>query len=423
MRKERLIVPLVVGLALLWGAAQYLSSVLFERELARALEDLAARGELAVKRNDIERGWLESRGTLHLTPRFGQAWHLELPYVARHGVISTRIDGELRPHLGPGDRRLFGDALPSSPPTWQASYRTLGATLEGHLQLAPFIVSQGGRELEFRGGRITFGGVYGDWRLQARLEPWRLSDGPTALEAGPTVLESRYAYTDAAYHFSQQDLLKVERLAWQQADLELDARGLILHSRTVLDEQELRVDSELTLDRLVTAGQVLLTGRVDLELSRVNADALRSVLGVLRSEAARGDAAQGGRELLARLEPQLLAMLVDSPRLDIHAIDLRSPMLGLEALGEGALFFDSRELSELSLIALAYPHEQSHEQAREQARWRARLYGDLIWHQVPKVVALWLGLPLDTQDLEIDVVRGRVRINGRPLPPVFERFQ
>ncbi|MGM0983693.1 MAG: DUF945 family protein [Pseudomonadota bacterium] len=419
MRKERLIVPLVVGVALLWGAAQYLSSVLFERELARALEDLSARGELAVERSDIERGWLESRGTLHLTPRFGQAWHLELPYVARHGVMSTRIDGELIPHLGPDDLRLFGDALPSSPPTWQARYRTLGATLEGHLQLAPFVVSQAGRELDFRGGRITFGGVYGDWRLQARLEPWRLSDGPAALEAGPTVLESRYAYTDDAYHFRQQDLLKVERLTWQQPDLELEAHGLILHSRTVLDEQELRVESELTLDRLVTAEQVLLTGRVDLELSRINADALRSVLAVLRTEAARGDAAREGGDLLARLEAQLLATLQDSPRLDIHAIDLRSPMLGLEARGDGALFFDSRQLSELSLVALFDPHQQ----ANEQARWRARLYGDLIWHQVPKVVVLWLGLPLDTRDLEIDVVRGRVRINGRPLPPALERFQ
>lgn len=419
MRKERLIVPLVVGLALLWCIAQYLAGVLFERELARALEDLAARGELAVKHSDVDRGWLESRGTLHLTPRFGQAWHLELPYVAHHGVINTRIDGELRPHLGPGDRRLFGDALPSAPPSWQARYRTLGASLEGHLKLAPFIVSQGRRELDFRGGRITFEGVYGDWRLQARLAPWRLSDGPATLEAGSTTLESRYAYTEAAYHFRQQDLLKVERLAWHQPDLELDARELSLHSRTVLDEQELRVESELTLERLVTAEQVLLTGRVALELSRINADALRSVLTVLRDEAARGDAAQDGRELLARLEGQLLAMLQDSPRLDIHAIALDSPMLGLEARGDGALFFDSRRFAELSLVALGDPHEQ----ARARARWRARLYGDLTWHQVPKVVALWLGLPLDTQDLEIDVVRGRVRINGRPLPPVLERLQ
>ncbi|MBB3184646.1 hypothetical protein FHR95_002220 [Halomonas fontilapidosi] len=415
MRKERLIVPLLVGLALLWAIAQYLSSVFFERELARALDDLAARGELAVTRSDVDQGWLESRGTLHLTPRFGQAWSLELPYVARHGVISTRIDGELKPHLGPGDQSLFGDTLPSSPPTWQARYSTLSATLQGRFQLAPFVVSQAGRELEFRGGRITFGGVYGDWRLQASLAPWRLSDGPATLEVGPTTLESRYAYTEEAYHFTQQDLLKVERLAWHQPDRDLVAHELLLHSRTELDDQELRVESELTLDRLVTAEQVLLTGRIALELSRINADALRSALAELRDEAARGDAVQDGHDLLVGLEAELLAMLRDSPRLDIHAIALDSPMLGLEARGDGALFFDSRQLSELSLAALDDP--------RQQARWRERLYGDLTWHEVPKVVALWLGLPLDTRDLEIDVVGGRVRVNGRPLPPVFERLQ
>ncbi|WP_133483864.1 MULTISPECIES: DUF945 family protein [Halomonas] len=414
MRKERLIVPLLVGLALLWGIAQYLSSLLFERELARGLVDLAARGELRVSRRDVEQGWLESRGTLHLAPRFGQAWHLELPYVARHGVISTRIDGELKPYLGPDGRRLFSDVLTSTPPRWQARYLTFGATLEGRLKLAPFLISQAGRELDFGGGRITFDGVYGDWRLQASLAPWRLSDGPTTLEVGPTTLESRYAYTEGAYHFSQQDLLKVERLAWHQPELELDAYQLVLHSRTVLDEQELRLVSQLSLDRLVTAEQVLLTGRVILELSRINADALRGVLAALRDEA-RGDAAQHGHALPARLEAPLRAMLQDSPRLDIQEVVLDSPMLGLAARADGALFFDPRELAELSPLDLDAP--------REQARWRERLYGDLTWYQVPKVVVLWLGLPLDTQDLEIDVVRGRVRINGRPLPPALERLQ
>ena len=415
MRKERLIVPVVVGLALLWAVAQAIASLLFERELVRALEDLAARGDLLVERSDVERGWLESSGTLHLTPRFGRAWHLALPYEARHGVINTRIDGTLKPHLGLADRRLFGDLLPSSPPRWQARYHTLGATLRGRLVLSPFFVSQQARALEFRGGEVTFSGVYGDWRLQADLAPWRLSDGATTLETGPVTLESRYAYTEDAYHFTQQDLLKVEGLTWRQPDLALDASGLMLQSRTTLDEAELRVESELTLDRLMAADEVLLTGRLAVELSRINADALRRVLAVLRDEAARGETDREGGALLARLEPDLLGMLEDSPRLDIHAVDLDSPMLGLDARGDGALFFDAGALEALNLAALDQPEEQ--------ARWRSRLYGDVTWDQVPPVVALWLGLPLGTEDLAIDVVRGRVRINGRPLAPILERRQ
>lgn len=44
MRKERLIVPLLVVLLLAWLSAQAVSSWLFEREMARTLADLEARG-------------------------------------------------------------------------------------------------------------------------------------------------------------------------------------------------------------------------------------------------------------------------------------------------------------------------------------------------------------------------------------------
>jgi hypothetical protein len=161
----------------------------------------------------------------------------------------------------------------------------------------------------------------------------------------------------------------------------------------------------------VAADQVLLTGRVALALSRVNADALRQSLAVLRTEAAVGDAAREGRELLVTLEPYLIDMLQDSPRLDATAVALDSPMLGISVRGSGALFFDARNLDELSLLRLP---DQT-----ERQRWMSRVDGDFDWPGVPAVVALWLGLPLDTRNLEIDVVRGQVRVNGRPLPPLW----
>lgn len=411
MRKERLIVPVVVGLAVVWAVAQFVAGLLFERELARGLDDLEARGELVVERTDIERGWLTSSGTIQLAPLLGDAWQLELKYKARHGVLSTRVDGETMPYLGPYQQRLFGDALPSTPPRWHARYHTLGGTLDGSIQLAPFIARQGERELDFAGGEIRFDGQYGDWRLQARLEPLHLSDGPATLEAGPVVLESRYAYTAGAHHFTQHDLLRIENLAWQQPSLQLEARDLIYQSLMHLDDRELRVDGELTLTEVQAADQVLLTGRVGMGLSRINADALRGVLAELRDEASRGDGAREGRELLARLEPGLIAMLQDSPRLDVTTVELDSPMLGLAARGEGALFFDARRLDELSLLEL--------DDERQRSRWLSRLDGDFTWHDVPTVVALWLGLPLDTRMLEIDVVRGTVRVNGRPMPPLW----
>ena len=410
MRKERLIVPVVVALAVAWAVAQYLASVLFERELARALVDLEGRGELVVERSGVERGWLSSSGVVQISPVLGDGWRLELPYAARHGVFSTRIEGGAHPSTGPRQLRLFGDWLPSSPPRWHARYQTLGGTLEGSIQLAPFLISQGPRELDFRGGQLSFGGQYGDWRLRAKLQPWRLTDGVATLESGPVSLESRYAYTAGAHHFTQHDLLRIEQLAWQQPGLELEAHDLLYLSHMQLDDSELRIDSELTLAAVTVADQVLLSGRVAMEVSRINADALRAALAGLRREAAQAREI-APRELLARLEPELLAILIDSPRLDLKAVDLDSPMLGLAARGDGALFFDPRRLEELSPSRL--------DDTSEQARWLARLDGDFTWHEVPTVVALWLGLPLSTRDLEIDVIRGRVRVNGRPMPSLW----
>lgn len=410
MRKERLIVPVVVALAVAWAVAQYLASVLFERELARALVDLEGRGELLVERSEVERGWLSSSGVVQISPVLGEGWRLELPYAARHGVFSTRVEGGAHPSTGPRQLRLFGDWLPSSPPRWHARYQTLGGTLEGSIQLSPFLISQGLRELDFRGGQISFGGQYGDWRLRARLQPWRLTDGVATLESGPVSLESRYAYTAGAHHFTQHDLLRIDQLAWQQPGLELEAQDLLYLSRMQLDDSELRIDSELTLAAVTAADQVLLSGRVAMEVSRINADALRAALAGLRHEAAQAREI-APRELLARLEQELLVILTDSPRLDLKAVDLDSPMLGLAAKGDGALFFDPRRLDELSPSRL--------DDKAEQARWLARLDGDFTWHEVPTVVALWLGLPLSTRDLEIDVIRGQVRVNGRPMPPLW----
>jgi len=410
MRKERLIVPVVVALAVVWAVAQYLASLLFERELVRALADLEARGELVMERSEVERGWLGSSGVVHLSPVLGDGWRLELTYSARHGVFSTRVEGDFHPAIGPRQLHLFGDWLPSSPPSWHARYQTLGGTLEGTVQLAPFLISQGPRELDFRGGQLSFGGQQGDWRLRARLQPWRLTDGVATLESGPVSLESRYAYTAGAHHFTQHDLLRIDTLAWQQPGLALESGELAYRSRMQLDDSELRIDSELTLGEVQAAEQVLLTGRIAMELSRINADAVREALAALRRETAKVRTLDL-RELTERLEPELLGILVDSPRLDVVEVDLESPMLGLVARGSGALFFDPRRIHELSPSRL--------DAEAEQALWLNRLDGDFIWHEAPTVVALWLGLPLSTRDLQIDVIRGRVRVNGRPLPPLW----
>ncbi|RCV91790.1 DUF945 family protein [Billgrantia montanilacus] len=411
MRKERLIVPLLVLLLLAWLAGQAISSYFFEREMVRTLDDLEARGELVVTRSEVEQGWWSSTGRIHLAPLLGDVWQLEFTYRARHGVLNTHLNGEAMLRHGPDAAQLFGDLMASSPPLWQASYHTLTGTLEGGLRLSPLRITQQDRELVFDGGRLHVSGEQGDWRLRAHLDAWRLTDGVASLSIGPSTLNSHYAYTEDAHAFTQEDRLQVESMAWRQPELSLDASNLRVTNRTALDERELRMQLDIDLGEVQTAGQVLLTGELALELSRLNADALRASMSRLRELAASGHHQLDRRELLAQLEPHMLQVLQDSPRLDLLNLQLDSPMMGLSAHVDGSLFFDGRRLDELRLVDIDDPDMRE--------RWRRRLDGDFTWYDLPTVAALWLGLPLDTRTLEVDVGRGQVRVNSRSLPQLW----
>lgn len=408
MRKERLIVPLLVGMMIAWITGQAVSSWMFERELSSALRGLQARGDLDIERVEVERGWWSSEGRVHVTPLLDDSWQLEVSYRAQHGVLSTRLSGAVTLRHGPEGAHLFDDLLASSSPLWEARYRTLSRKLEGGLQVAPLRITQQGRELVFQGGTLRFSGEQGNWRMRVQLAPWMLSDGVVRLEVGPAILNSQYAYTAGAHTFTQVDRLRIESFSWHQPQLELDAKSIHLANRVTLDDQELKLGLQLDLGEIHTAEQVLLVGQVDAEVSRIDADALRGVMAQLRALAARSEE---GAALLSELEPCLLALLEDSPRLDLARLELESPMLGLSAQVDGALFFDGRHYEQLSLTRFDDPAMQQ--------RWRQRFDGDFVWHELPTVAALWLGLPLDTRTLQVDIGRGQVRVNNRPLPPLW----
>lgn len=416
MRKERLIVPTLAIIAVVWMAAQLLSSVLFERSLRQALEDLEARGEWRVNRTESHQGWLSSQGRLLLSPLLGRPWRLELTYRARHGILSTDVEGTLLPRLDTVLQQAVGEVTAPSVPRWQGRYHTLSGHSELRLALAPFVIQQNGRELAVRGGRLRLEGVFGDWRLRALLDQLTLTDGAAQLTLGPSVLESRYTYTEGAYHFAQRDHLNIETLTLSYPSYDIQLAPLDLNSHMVLDESELRIKGDLEVGDVMVPSEApetpLLTGRIEMELSRINADAVRHAIRRLRQEAAWGDASLPMAEgLLARLEPDLRKMLSDSPRLDVPTIAIDSPLLGIRLDADGALFFDARQLDELSVIRL--------DEKKEQAQWLDRVDGDFTWHDAPTVAALWLGLPLGTRELQFDVVRGVWRVNGRPMPELW----
>ncbi len=416
MRKERLIVPTLAIIAIVWAAAQLLSSVLFERSLRQALEDLEARGEWRVNRTENHQGWLSSQGRLILSPLLGRPWRLELTYSARHGILSTDVEGTVLPRLDTVLQQAVGEVTAPSVPRWQGRYHTLSGHSEVRLALAPFVIQQNGRELAVRGGRLRLEGVFGDWRLRALFDQLTLMDGMAQLALGPTELESRYTYIDDAYNFAQRDHLHIETLTLSYPSYDIQLSPLDLNSHMVLDESELRIKGDVEIGDVMVPSEApdmpLLNGRIALELSRLNADAVRNVIRRLRQEAAWGDASLPMAEgLLARLEPDLRKVLSDSPRLDVTTVAIDSPLLGIRLDADGALFFDARQLDELSVVNL--------DKEKEQAKWLERIDGDFTWHDAPTVAALWLGLPLGTRELQFDVVRGVWRVNGRPMPELW----
>ncbi|MGO2581666.1 MAG: DUF945 family protein, partial [Halomonas sp.] len=243
-----------------------------------------------------------------------------------------------------------------------------------------------------------------------------LTDGMSQLAVGPTVLESRYTYTDGAYHFSQRDHLNIETLQLSYPAFVMQLSPLDLSSHMILDEGELRIKGELEVGDVLVPSEApdtpLMNGRIEMELSRLNADAVRHGIRRLRQEAAWGDSSLPMAEgLLARLEPDLRNMLSDSPRLDVMTVAIDSPLLGIRLDADGALFFDARKLDELSVVDL--------DKDKERANWFERIDGDFTWHEAPTVAALWLGLPLGTRELQFDVIRGVWRVNGRPMPELW----
>ena len=413
MRKERLVVPIIASLAALWMAAQLLSSILFEHSLRQSLNGLNARGEWRMQRVESHPGWLNSNGRIVISPLLGRPWRLEVSYQARHGLLSTDIEGALLPRLDTRLQQAVGDVSVRSYPRWQGRYHTLGGHTELRLALAPLIVEQNRRQLNVRGARVRIEGVYGDWRLNASLDELTLNDGDASLQLGPVELDSRYTYIEDAYHFNQRDHLHISALNLAHPDLDLTIEPIDLHSEMHLDERELRVTGELVIGDTILTEEApdtpILNGRVAAELTRINADAVRQIFARLRKEAAWGDASMPVADgLLTRLEPLMLNALQDSPRLDITTINLASPLLDINASAEGSLFFDARDLQQLSFV-----HADNEVM---QARWRSRLDGDITWNDAPSVAALWLGLPIGTRSLTFDLIAGSWRVNGRPLP-------
>lgn len=414
-----IIVVAVVGVVGYLGAQAYASRV-FEQELAGALEALREDGQWQVERQAVERGWFHSQGRLRLAPAGDARWQAEVPYVARHGVLTTRMSGAVQVMLADeGDaaslRMLFGDVLPSAEPRWTATFHTLDRQTDGRLDVAGFELEHDEVAVSFTGAEFTAEGRIGDVAIQGQIAPLRWQRGREELSTGPLHLNSRYQTSDD-YFFHQRNELIVNRLDYrgpQRAPLTLT--GLRYSDETRLDDQ-LRLDMSLSLEQAQVAGESLLAGRLAASLDRIDGQAARQLARQLDSVIEQ----QGGdlsgldeaerRRLLKRLEPAILAMLEDSPRFILEGATLSSPLFGVDTRGHGELVFAGQDAAELEVLDLL---------DADASAWRERLDGRFTWSGVPPLVALQLGLPLDSRELVITIEAGQIRINDRPLPSLL----
>lgn len=160
--------------------------------------------------------------------------------------------------------------------------------------------------------------------------------------------------------------------------------------------------------------QPVASGRLALSLERLDADAAWRLYEGLMDELERRD---GDLEQLTPAEwealfeswfPDLLGLLAESPRLVLTELDLNSRMLGIDTQGEGELTFDGEGITALSLEELARPNGA--------AELQRRLDGYLRAAPVPTTLAMMLGLPLDSRELEFELRAGEPYVNGEPLP-------
>ncbi|GAB2790872.1 hypothetical protein GCM10027040_16280 [Halomonas shantousis] len=399
-------------------AGQAWSSHVFERELERRVAEWDRASDRHVWRDAVERGWFHSAGTLYLEPLEQQnpsPPRLALPYRADHGLLTTRLEGELQIAVEDAGPTLARHVVQGVQPHWQAVFQTLDASLDAALEVPAYVYQEPAMHVDFGGARVTLTGQADDFEIQADIAPWQADQGGELVESEGIHWLGRFE--GDSRRFQQRNEVRLERVEVRSSERPTFViKDLLYRDRVQLDKA-LRYQLDLALGALNVSGETLLSGYVNASLERLEGDAAREMLAQLTEDWPRlaidatsfdASASQAWRE---RFEQSLLALAESSPRLVLRSLQLKSAMFGVEMHGNGEMTLDGQSLDASRLAGL-----------EGQAKWRhlaERLDGRFTWHNVPPLLAMQLGLPLDTRTLTMLVTQGNVTLNGRPLPALF----
>jgi uncharacterized protein YdgA (DUF945 family) len=415
MRKGLLAVTAVVLVGGGYLAAQAYSSERFDDELTQGLNNLEENEDLTVERQDIKKGWFTSSGEIILTAKRDERFSVSFPYTANHGLTSTRLSGEME--VVADDQALFADKLEVAPPRWHAEIETLSGDFTGRLDLSAMDIQDADNQLTSEGGFFTIKGQPDDARLDGEIAPWEFRNEEGSLEVGRLTLTSRYQQDEAGQQRDQQASISLDSLVVARdynPTVELADMGY--EGNLSLGADELQLGGTLKLGEARVDDEPLLSGELAFSLSQINADAVRTL------ETAIDEATSGGTPieelndeelaaLIERLEPQVLALFADSPKLTLEHLAVKSDLLSMDTDLSGELTFDGDGVENLSLDDLDKP--------KQRLRWMRRLDGEFDWQGVPPMALMQLGLPMTTERLEILIENGRPSVNGQPLPPLL----
>ncbi|MFD2190754.1 DUF945 family protein [Pistricoccus aurantiacus] len=426
----------ILGAVILVGGSylvgQAVSSHIFEREFDQAIDSLNTRSDLRIERRDVEPGWFSSSGMLRITPLARNDWRATFPYRANHNVFFTSVEGEFELDFKqPQDQEEGGqtirltELLGADPIAWQANYHTLSGKTKGKLLLEEFSNQTSGGFIEGKGATITLNGSQDDMMLEGAIAPWSFSDKATILELAEITFASNYRQENEGKETFTQGHLALEGVQLQQpGGPEVEIDELRYEGTAELGAENLALSSRLYLSEMRVDGQPALAGDIDFSLTHIDAAAYRDFESALRqeldlyvrrhSQASTDEAFLSDRDMkaiLERLEPQLLAMLANSPRLTLEKLNVTSPLLDIRSQLSGELRFTAENSQALSPAELP--------SLEELRRWQRHLNGQFLWQGVPALMALQLGLSLDNETIEITIDDGRVSLDGQPLSPLL----
>ncbi|WP_303854609.1 DUF945 family protein [Salinicola salarius] len=413
--------------------AQAYSSQRFDDEIAKLVSRLDAGPDWRVTRDDVDSGWFHSSGRIKArymaVAQNADPVVVEVPYQAGHGLLETTLNGEAQVR-GSGGETLFGDVLASpGPMTWTGRFLTREQKLEAHFTLPGFsqtvsvptqdaageITAARDMQLDFAGLSLDLEQVDGKVTVQGDAPRLRMADDQTDILIEGTTLSGTFEGNDQAFH--QAMSLTVPTTTVTPADSpSVVSRDVRYAVEANLGAEQLVMQLQANVGDTRVQDQSIFDGGVALTLDHVDGDAYRSLVAALDEHLADIQTAIDSeddariRAALQPLQPSIQALLAGSPHLSLDSLTANSPVLGMKMRGSGELGVDGAGIEGWNLDTMSADALQ-----REIVR---RLEGRLSLEGAPALLMMFLGLPLTSDPLQLELVDGVLDINGQQIPLV-----